>query len=84
MISALVAYHTRGMAPPTYSAAAKVTAQVWGADSVGSEALVAMRGGYLCHGTLDKAQYGTHGLLHAVQARPRAPGLHHNNDIIND
>jgi hypothetical protein len=71
VISALVAYHTRGMAPPTYTAGTKVTTQVWGADSIAPESKVYMHRGYLCHGTFDKAQYGSQGLLHAIQARFR-------------
>lgn len=69
VMSALVSYHTRGMTPPTYTCGTKVTAQVWGKDSIGSEAQVHMRRGYVCHGTFDKAQYATRGLLHTVQAR---------------
>ena len=54
------------------TAKAKVTAQEWGPDAIGSECAVHLFRGYLCHGTLDKAQYGARGLIHAVQVGPRA------------
>ena len=64
-----MAFHTAGMPPATFAAKAKVTDQEWGVDSIDSECTVRMRRGYLCHGTLDKAQYGSRGLLHATQVR---------------
>lgn len=67
VINTLLEYHTRGMSAATFSSRTKVTEQEWGHDEVASETTVHFRRGYLCHGTIDKAQYGTGGLLHAVQ-----------------
>jgi hypothetical protein len=85
VINTLLAFHTAGMPAATFTCKAKVTEQEWGPDALGSECAVRVRRGYLCHGALDKAQYGSRGLLHATQARTRctlctcvmqpAPGL---------
>jgi DNA-directed RNA polymerase I subunit RPA1 len=66
-VNTLLAFYTSGMPAATFSAKAKVTAQEWGPDAIGSECLVTFFKGYLCHGTIDKAQYGNRGLLHALQ-----------------
>jgi DNA-directed RNA polymerase I subunit RPA1 len=67
VVNTLLDFHTVGMPPATFSAKAKVTAQEWGPDAIGSECVVAFFRGYFCHGTIDKAQYGSRGLLHAFQ-----------------
>jgi DNA-directed RNA polymerase I subunit RPA1 len=67
VLNTLIAFHTAGMPAATFQAKAKVTELEWGADTVGTECLVNMRQGYLCHGTFDKAQYGSRGLLHTFQ-----------------
>ena len=69
VINTLLAFHTAGMPPATFTAKCKVSEREWGPDAVGSECVVHVRGGYLCHGTMDKAQYGGRGLLHATQVR---------------
>lgn len=74
VINTLLEYYTRGKPAATFRSNTKVTEQEWGYDKIASEASLFMRRGYLCHGTIDKAQYGKGGLLHAVQVCPRAPG----------
>ena len=76
VINTLLAFHTAGMPPATFTAKCKVSEREWGPDAVGSECVVHVRGGYLCHGTMDKAQYGGRGLLHATQVRCRLPSEH--------
>eukprot|EP00892_Ulva_mutabilis_P000087 jgi/Ulvmu1/10079/UM006_0026.1 len=67
VINTLLEYYTRGKPAATFSARTRVTQQEWGYDAIASETSVYVRRGYMCHGTIDKAQYGSGGLLHAVQ-----------------
>lgn len=62
-----MAYYTHGSPPPTFTCKCRVSTAFWGNDAIGTESNFFMFRGYLVHGTLDKAQYGGHGLLHASQ-----------------
>ena len=65
MITALLAHLTAGKAPLTLTAPCKTSEKYWG-KSAGEETLIFHRG-HLLTGTMDKAQYGKFGLVHAVQ-----------------
>lgn len=67
MITAVVGYLTAGKAPLTLTAPCKTSEKYWG-KSAGEETLIFHKGELLT-GTLDKAQYGKFGLVHAVQVK---------------
>lgn len=72
VITALLAHFTEGRPQMTLSAGSKVGGEYWGRSS--GELEVYVHRGALLTGCLDKAQYGRHGLLHAVQVRRREMG----------
>lgn len=71
VISTVLAHWARGKAPLTLTAPTKIKAEYWG--SAPEEKTVLVYRGELLQGTLDKATYGTHGLVHAVQVSMLLP-----------
>eukprot|EP00884_Botryococcus_braunii_P022722 jgi/Botrbrau1/9133/Bobra.160_3s0008.2 len=65
VISSVLAYWVGERPPLSLSAPTKIKAEYWG--SAPEEKTVVIYQGELLQGTLDKATYGTHGLVHAVQ-----------------
>jgi DNA-directed RNA polymerase I subunit RPA1 len=70
VIGAILDHLTRGQAPVYLRASSKTPADYWGKDSPGfdsGEHVFRIYGNDLVHGVLDKAQFGSFGLVHAVQ-----------------
>jgi DNA-directed RNA polymerase I subunit RPA1 len=67
----VVGHLTAGKAPMTLTAACKTSEKYWG-KTAGEETLIFYRGELLT-GTMDKAQYGKYGLVHAVQVPSPPP-----------
>ncbi|KAI8463429.1 MAG: hypothetical protein J3K34DRAFT_526989 [Monoraphidium minutum] len=65
LLSSLVAVLARGRAPLTFTSGSKVPADYWGRSN-GEGEFIFWRGELLA-GTLDKAQFGKFGLVHAMQ-----------------
>lgn len=61
----MIAHLTAGKAPMTVTAPCKTSEKYWG-KTAGEETLIFQQGELLT-GTMDKAQYGKFGLVHAVQ-----------------